>query len=114
MGLCEVSQSTSETICGFLYGDGRISSAGYCPCLDEYVEPRDVNQKKADETETASEEIFTVESYFSCCKETGLTIDDLKHISIGMALDYQTDYVEVRTRETSQTRRATQADFDNF
>nr|DAL34944.1 MAG TPA_asm: hypothetical protein [Caudoviricetes sp.] len=31
-----------------------------------------------------------------------------------MALDYQTDYVEMRTRETSQTRRATQADFDNF
>jgi hypothetical protein len=43
-----------------------------------------------------------------------LTIDDLKHISIGMALDYQTDYVEMRTRETSQTRPATQADFDNF
>ncbi|ADV69768.1 hypothetical protein ACJBYR_04810 [Streptococcus suis] len=43
-----------------------------------------------------------------------MTIDDLKHISIGMAFDYQTDYVEMRTRETSQTRPATQADFDNF
>ena len=58
--------------------------------------------------------IFTVESYLSCCKETGLTIDDLKHISIGMALDYQTDYVNLRTENKSETRKATQSDFDSF
>lgn len=40
-------------------------------------------------------------------------MDDLKHISIGMALDYQTDYVALRS-DKPQTRRATQADFDNF
>ena len=51
--------------------------------------------------------------YF-CCKETGLSIDDLKHVSIGMALDYQTDYVNLRTNETSNTRKANQSDFDNF
>ncbi|HEN3072376.1 TPA: hypothetical protein U4V84_001952, partial [Streptococcus agalactiae] len=57
---------------------------------------------------------FTVESYLSCCKETGLSIDDLKHITIGMALDYQTDYVELRSRDETGVRRATQADLDNF
>ncbi|WP_340080736.1 hypothetical protein, partial [Streptococcus agalactiae] len=62
----------------------------------------------------ASEEVFTVESYLSCCKETGLSIDDLKYISIGMALDYQTDYVELRSRGETGVRKATQADFDNF
>ena len=45
---------------------------------------------------------------------TILSIDDLKHISIGMALDYQTDYVNLRTNETSNTRKANQSDFDNF
>lgn len=65
-------------------------------------------------SEHESEEIFTVESYLSCCKETGLSIDDLKHISIGMALDYQTDYVELRSRDETGVRKATQADFDNF
>ncbi|MFD3032296.1 hypothetical protein, partial [Streptococcus agalactiae] len=75
---------------------------------------RDDNQKKAETSETASEGVFTVESYLSCCKETGLSIDDLKHISIGMALDYQTDYVELRSRDETGVRRATQADFDNF
>ncbi|AEJ24972.1 hypothetical phage protein [Streptococcus equi subsp. zooepidemicus ATCC 35246] len=38
----------------------------------------------------------------------------MKHISIGMALDYQTDYVELRTKDQNGERRATQADFDNF
>nr|DAJ98828.1 MAG TPA: hypothetical protein [Caudoviricetes sp.] len=31
-----------------------------------------------------------------------------------MALDYQTDYVNLRTNETSNTRKANQSDFDNF
>lgn len=31
-----------------------------------------------------------------------------------MTLDYQTDYVEVRTKEESRSRKATQTDFDNF
>ncbi|AGU83688.1 putative phage-related protein [Streptococcus anginosus C238] len=31
-----------------------------------------------------------------------------------MALDYQTDYVEVRTKEEIRSRKATQTDFDNF
>ncbi|EGS27204.1 hypothetical protein FSLSAGS3026_06295 [Streptococcus agalactiae FSL S3-026] len=38
----------------------------------------------------------------------------MKHISIGMALDYQTDYVELRSRGETGVRKATQADFDNF
>lgn len=39
---------------------------------------------------------------------------DLKEMTIGMALDYQTDYVEVRSKEETDSRRATQADFDCF
>ena len=67
-----------------------------------------------DESESASDEVFTVESYLACCKETGLSIDDLKHISLGMALDYQTDYVNMRTETKKSSRQATQSDFDSF
>lgn len=31
-----------------------------------------------------------------------------------MALDYQTDYVDLRTQEKKDSRKATQADFDAF
>ena len=84
------------------------------PVLMEMINETNDVKKKPDESESASDEIFTVESYLSCCKETGLTIDDLKHISIGMALDYQTDYVNLRTENKSETRKATQSDFDSF
>ena len=83
------------------------------PVLMEMLNQGMSTRKKSMKPMEASEEIFTVESYLSCCKETGLSIDDLKHISIGMALDYQTDYVALRS-DKPQTRRATQADFDNF
>ena len=53
-----------------------------------------------------AKKIFTVESYLSCCKETGLSIDDLKHISIGMALDYQTDYVNLRSENKGGERES--------
>jgi hypothetical protein len=43
-----------------------------------------------------------------------LSIDDLKNISIGMALDYQTDYVNLRSESKKGERKANQADFDNF
>ena len=41
-------------------------------------------------------------------------MSDLKEITLGMALDYQTDYVEVRTKKEDKTRKAKQADLDNF
>nr|DAW54361.1 MAG TPA: hypothetical protein [Caudoviricetes sp.] len=31
-----------------------------------------------------------------------------------MALDYQTDYVNLRSEDKSSERKANQADFDNF
>ncbi|QBX23160.1 hypothetical protein Javan116_0031 [Streptococcus phage Javan116] len=44
-----------------------------------------------------------------------MSIDDLKHITLGMALDFQTDYVNLRMNdEEGSTRRATQADIDAF
>ncbi|MBO8083159.1 hypothetical protein F6P92_05005 [Streptococcus suis] len=61
--------------------------------------------------------MFTVESYLSCCKEVGLSVEELQHITLGMALDYQTDYINLRDPDKQtevKTRRATQADIDNF
>ena len=54
-----------------------------CPLMMEMLNTVLQTKKETDTSETASEEAFTVESYLSCCKETGLSIDDLKHISIG-------------------------------
>lgn len=84
--------------------------------LDKVVRRKltSADKKVMDTSEEASDEIFTVESYFACCKEKGLSIDDLKNISIGMALDFQTDYVNLRSEKKDGKRRATQADFDAF
>lgn len=52
-----------------------------------------------------------------CCKESGLSIEELKHLTVGGALDFQTDYVELHTQnksEQSTSRKATQSDMDNF
>ncbi|WP_368887442.1 hypothetical protein, partial [Limosilactobacillus fermentum] len=70
-----------------------------------------------DTSEEASEEAFTVESFLLCCKESGLSIEELKHLTVGGALDFQTDYVELHTQnksEQSTSRKATQSDMDNF
>ncbi|WP_196299542.1 hypothetical protein, partial [Streptococcus pneumoniae] len=93
---------------------GNLPDSGSWTCADGNAKCEHDDKKAPDESESASEEIFTVESYLSCCKETGLSIDDLKHISIGMALDYQTDYVNLRSEDKGGERKATQADFDSF
>ena len=52
-----------------------------------------------------------------CCKESGLSIEELKHLTVGGALDFQTDYVELHTQhksEQSTSKRANQSDMDNF
>lgn len=50
-----------------------------------------------------------------CCKEAGLTLDELRYVTVGGALDFQTDYVALHTQhEESHSRKATQADFDRF
>jgi hypothetical protein len=41
----------------------------------------------------------------------------LKHLSVGGALDFQTDYVNLHSQNNSEqgeTRKATQNDMDNF
>ena len=49
------------------------------PILMEMINDTMTSKKKPDESESAGDEIFTVESYLSCCKETGAHIDDLTH-----------------------------------
>ena len=52
------------------------------------------------------------------CKECGLTSDDLETMTVGMALDYITEYLNMKEpkgkKQGSTVREATQADFDKF
>ncbi|ALL02240.1 MULTISPECIES: hypothetical protein [Streptococcus anginosus group] len=47
-----------------------------------------------------------------------MSLDELKEISMGMALDYQTDYINARTENSEgnsgPTRKASQSDFNSF
>ena len=51
-----------------------------------------------------------------CCKQCGLTLDELSEMTIGNALDYQTKYVEMYSDNKKEKKavRATQNHFDNF
>jgi hypothetical protein len=50
-----------------------------------------------------------------CCKQCGLTLDELSEMTIGNALDYQTKYVEMHSnKKEKKAVRATQNHFDNF
>ena len=49
------------------------------------------------------------------CKEVGLTISDLKMMTLGMALDYIDDYLEMKNpSKKPKTVNATQKNFDSF
>lgn len=57
------------------------------PILMEMLEANMVT-KAFDDSESASDEIFTVESlHIYLCKEVGLSVDELQHITLSMALD---------------------------
>ena len=67
--------------------------------------------------EYVDEEILTTESFFLTCKLVGLTLDDMKIMTIGNCLDYATEYIELKQsdgKEKPRIRRATQTDFDSF
>lgn len=80
------------------------------------IEASFVTKKKVDSSDNASEETFTVETFILCCKESGLSIDELKYLTVGGALDFQTDYVNLhsQSKNETKTRKATQEDIDNF
>lgn len=64
---------------------------------------------------TSSDEIFTVESFLFVCKEVGINISDLEMMDIGDCLDFLQEYIDnKREDEDGKSRKATQADFDNF
>lgn len=56
-----------------------------------------------------------MESFLFVCKEIGISISDLEMMDIGDCLDFLQEYVDnTRTDGKGSTRKATQADFDNF
>lgn len=66
---------------------------------------------------TSSDEIFTVESFLFVCKEVGIEIADLESMDIGDSLDFIQEYVDNKRTDgngKASTRKASQADFDNF
>lgn len=55
-------------------------------------------------------------TFLVLCKEVGLSINDLKMMTYGMALDYIDEYFEMRNPKKMKkaVRKASQADFDSF
>jgi hypothetical protein len=51
------------------------------------------------------------------CKQVGLAPEDLDEMNIGQCLDYIQEWIDNNTdndESRGQSRKATQADFDNF
>ena len=57
------------------------------------------------------------ESFLFCIKQAGLSLNELEYMDIGAIVDYFENYVEEMQNANNpkpSTRKATQADFDNF
>lgn len=65
--------------------------------------------KDEDDSEPITVELFQVLAY-----QAGLQLEDLNILTVGMVLDYITEYVEYKNPKQPKTRKATQADFDAF
>ena len=48
------------------------------------------------------------------CKNSKLTIDDMEYMTVGMCLDYITEYFDSMDTKKVKKRNATQEDFDKF
>jgi len=56
-------------------------------------------------------------TYFALCKMCKLDSNDLENMTVGMALDYIDEYLEMKNpnkKEKKTVRNASQADFDSF
>lgn len=56
-------------------------------------------------------------TYFALCKMCKLDSNDLEKMTVGMALDYIEEYLEMKNpnkKEKKTVRKASQADFDSF
>ncbi len=66
---------------------------------------------------SGSDEPFTEESFFYCCRQVGLSIDDMEKMNIGQCLDHIQEWIDSQTKKPSEkavSRKATQDDFNNF
>ena len=48
------------------------------------------------------------------CKKTKLTVDDMEYMTVGMCLDYISEYFDVMDTSKPKVRKASQEDFDSF
>lgn len=71
--------------------------------------------KKINDKDSSSGEIFTVESFYYCCRQVGLDAEDIREMTIGDCLDYIQEYIDNQSQKRGKKpRKATQEDFDNF
>jgi hypothetical protein len=65
--------------------------------------------------EESDGEPITTDSFFVVCKQTGLDLDDLDHMTIGGCLDFIDEYIEYKKpNKKKKARKAKQSDFDAF
>ena len=48
------------------------------------------------------------------CKKTKLTVDDMEYMTVGMCLDYISEYFDSMDTTKPKKRKAEQTDFDSF
>lgn len=53
-------------------------------------------------------------TYYALCKMCKLDSKDLENMTIGMALDYIDEYLEMKNPNKKKVRKASQEDFDKF
>lgn len=54
---------------------------------------------------------MTVSEYLFYCKQTGLSIEEMSRMTMGMCLDHIEEWVSARTKDDDKApRKATQAD----
>ena len=59
-------------------------------------------------------EVITTETFLLLCRKSKLTLEDMEIMTIGMCLDYITEYVDINNPEKENNRNASQVDYDNF
>lgn len=68
--------------------------------------------ENSDDGDEITTELFQVLAY-----QSGLKLDDLQLMTVGMVLDYIQEYIEMndpKKEKKKRTRKATQNDFDAF
>ena len=59
-------------------------------------------------------DVITTETFLFLCRKSKLTLDDMEIMTIGMCLDYITEYVDINNPGKANNRNASQSDMDAF